>query len=222
MGYSSRDPFEQSRESSPCLASQRLVRGTVTVARIPQARRRGSRALFRPLSWYGKRLYRLATLTTDPRNDSEKHFALVRLGHEQPTSARERLWLLMQAVCRYAGAAKRAARTDVLREEAGALLAFARAGKSKVDHVELYVLRLSSELRPQRRRGTVIVDLQCRISAVATYRCARRPPPIRGLISSARRGPPTDLLSPTNHADMSRVLSRPSAFPLALTTVFGT
>lgn len=81
------------------------------------------------LGWlrrYGARVDRLANLAAEPRNYCEKHFVRVCVGHEEPTTPRERLWLLMQVVCRYVEAADRAARTDVLEEEAVALRGSAR------------------------------------------------------------------------------------------------
>ena len=153
MGHNaSGNPFKQARETSPARFTDDSY--------VAPSRWRSFRKLdalvrtryFGPdeLAWlsrYGARLDRLATLNVDPRNDREKHFVRVCLGHEQPTNARERLWLLMQVVCRYEEAAARAARTDVLEEEAVALRAFARAAKAKTDHLEAFVLRLSSELR---------------------------------------------------------------------------
>ena len=153
MGHNpSRNPFKQARETSPArLADDSYVAPSRwrTFRKLDASVRT---RYFGPdelgwLSRYGTRLDRLATLAVDPRNEREKHFVRVCLGHEQPTNARERLWLLMQVVCRYEEAAARAARTDVLEEEAVALRAFARAAKAKVDHLEAFALRLSSELR---------------------------------------------------------------------------
>ena len=99
------------------------------------------------------RLHRLATLALKPRNDRERHFVRVCLGHEQPTNARERLWQLMQVVCRYEEAAERPARTDVLEEEAGALRAFARAAKANTDHPASQRLTTSMRSRSGCRRS---------------------------------------------------------------------
>ena len=125
MGHNpSRNPFKVARETSPArLADDSYV----ALSRWRTFRKLDASIRTRyfgpdELAWlsrYGTRLDRLATLAAEPRNDREKHFVRVCLGHEEPTSPRERLWLLMQVMCRYEEAAERAARTDVLEEEAG-------------------------------------------------------------------------------------------------------
>ena len=51
----------------------------------------------------------LACLRTNPETDAEKHFVKVCLGHEEPQTIRERLWLRELTVVRYKASLKRVA-----------------------------------------------------------------------------------------------------------------
>jgi len=100
---------------------------------------------------YGARLDELACLRDNPRDDSEKHFidVCVTTGTE-PRSAIERLWLLVQVVCRYQRSVERAARADMAEHDAVALWAENRALKAQNDHLELFTVRLQRELKELR------------------------------------------------------------------------
>ena len=98
---------------------------------------------------YGARLDEIACHRDDPRTEKEQHFLRVCVGDEEPTSPRERLWLLVQLVCRFQRAVDRAARADLAEHDAFALRAENDALKAKIDHLERYVVSLSSTLRAQ-------------------------------------------------------------------------
>lgn len=70
---------------------------------------------------YGARLDELARIRALPSNDDEQHFLTVCMGHAEPRSDRERLWLYAQMVCRYEKSLQRAARTDLVEHENDAL-----------------------------------------------------------------------------------------------------
>ncbi len=83
----------------------------------------------------------------EPANDKEAHFLRVCVGEEEPTSPRERLWLLVQLVCRYQRAVDRAARADLAEQDAFALRAENRALKAKNDHLERYAHGLAKRVQ---------------------------------------------------------------------------
>ena len=94
---------------------------------------------------YGARLDELACFRANPSNDKEAHFLAVCSG-EEPTSPRERLWLLVQLVCRFQRAVDRAARADLAEQDAFALRAENRALKAKNDHLERYAHGLAIQV----------------------------------------------------------------------------
>jgi uncharacterized protein YifE (UPF0438 family) len=95
---------------------------------------------------YGARLDELACHRDNPRNDKEQHFLQVCVGTAEPESPRERLWLLVQLVCRYQRSVDRAARADLAEHDAFALRSENTALKAKNDHLEAYSYRLGREL----------------------------------------------------------------------------
>ena len=52
-----------------------------------------------------------------PSNDDEQHFVTMCMGHAEPRSARELLWLYAQMVCQYERSVLRAARTYLVEHE---------------------------------------------------------------------------------------------------------
>ena len=69
---------------------------------------------------YGARLDELACHRSNPANEKEQHFLRVCVGEEEPSSPSERLWLLVQLVCRYDAAAERAVRVSIAETRADA------------------------------------------------------------------------------------------------------
>ena len=91
---------------------------------------------------YGSRLDELATFRGSPQNEKEQHFVQVCMGDAEPSTARERMWLIVQLVCRFEVAATRSARADLADHDAFALRAENRKLKAKNDHLESFVVAL--------------------------------------------------------------------------------
>ena len=143
---------------------------------------------------YGARLDELACFRSNPGNDKEAHFLAVCSG-EEPTSPRERLWLLVQLVCRYQRVVDRAARADLAEHDAYALRAENRALKAKNDHLERYAYGLAKRVaRMDEERPPPICN-------VLWMTPRFREPEICGpfqawrVMSEALRGPPVGLLT---------------------------
>lgn len=88
---------------------------------------------------YGSRLDELATHRDLPKTEKEKHFVSVCINQAGPTSPRERLWLVVQLVCRFQRVAARSVRADLAEHDAFALRAENERLKAKTDHLEAYV-----------------------------------------------------------------------------------
>ena len=84
------------------------------------------------LNRYGSRLDQLACLTVDPRNEREKAFVKICLGHAAPTTDRHRLWLRAQMVVRYESSLERAALCGAAEQERDAILAKCRQLEGEV------------------------------------------------------------------------------------------
>lgn len=75
------------------------------------------------LNRYGSRLDQLSCLAVESRNEREKHFIGVCLGHHPSATDRERLWLRAQMVVRYEASLERAALCGEALRERDAVLA---------------------------------------------------------------------------------------------------
>lgn len=95
---------------------------------------------------YGARLDELACHRTNPTNEKEQHFLRVCVGEDEPATPNERLWLLVQIVCRYQRAVDRAARADLAEHDAFALRAENNALKAQNDHLERHCVSLWRQL----------------------------------------------------------------------------
>lgn len=95
---------------------------------------------------YGSRLDELATHREVPTNEKEQHFVRVCMGDAEPSTPRERMWLLVQIVCRFEAAATRSARADLAEHDAFALRAENTKLKARTDHFEAYIAQLGREL----------------------------------------------------------------------------
>ncbi len=144
---------------------------------------------------YGARLDELACFRSNPRNEKEQHFLRVCSGEEEPSSPRERLWLLVQIVCRYQRAVDRAARADLAEQDAFSLRAENRALKAKNDHLERYAHGLASRLaRMDEARPAPVCNV---VWMTPRFRepeiCG--PAPAWRVVSASRRGPPVAMLT---------------------------
>ena len=150
---------------------------------------------------YGARLDELACLRDNPRTEKEVHFVKVCIGDEEPDSPRERLWLLVQLVCRYQRSVDRAARADLAEHDAFALRAENNALKAKIDHFERHVVTLTRELkaamaeRPQSICNVVYASLLFRRSEI----CG--PMPAWRVVTAEQRRP-IGILSSRGMADL--------------------
>ena len=91
---------------------------------------------------YGSRLDALASYRELPSNEKERHFVSVCMGDAEPSTPRERMWLIVQLVCRFEAAATRSARADLAEHDAFALGAENTKLKSKNDHLEAFIVAL--------------------------------------------------------------------------------
>ncbi len=143
---------------------------------------------------YEARLDELACHRTDPGNDKEAHFLAVCSG-EEPTSPRERLWLLVQLVCRYQRAVDRAARADLAEQDAFALRAENRALKAKNDHLERYAHGLAKRVaRMEEQHPPPVCNV---VWMTPRFREPEICRPVQAwrVITAGRRGPPVGMLT---------------------------
>ena len=139
---------------------------------------------------YGGRLDELASYRDGPRNEKEEHFLRVCGGEAEPDSPRERLWLLVQLVCRFQRAVDRAARADLAEHDAFALRAENAALKAKIDHLERYALRLQRERGAAAAENPSVCNVVWATGLFAPREKVLGPPPVRFILSAARRGLP--------------------------------
>jgi len=143
---------------------------------------------------WGAHMDELACQRTNPVDDREQHFVRVCLGHEQPQTRRERLWVFVQMVCRYKRAVTRAARADLAEHDAAALRAENFALKAKCDHLEVYAHQIAEEFRAAAAAFPEICNLS---TTAANFNDFREP---RGRIrftTDEPRRPARWLLTPT-------------------------
>ena len=93
---------------------------------------------------YGSRLDALASYREPPSNEKEAHFVSVCMGDAEPNTPRERMWLIVQLVCRFDAVATRSARADLAEHDAFALGAENTKLKAKNDHLEAFIVTLQS------------------------------------------------------------------------------
>ncbi len=144
---------------------------------------------------WGAHMDELACLRTNPATDAEHHFVQVCLGHEEPKTIRERLWLFVQLVCRYDRSLTRAARADLAEHDAAALRAENRALKAKSDHLERYVVQLGRELRAATGEANPRI---CNVQWVSPLFRAPEvcgPPTMRFVMDVKHRGAPAGYLT---------------------------
>ena len=96
---------------------------------------------------YGARLDEIASHRVEPRTERERHFLRVCIGADEPDSPRERLWLLVQLVCRFERVDGRAAKADLAEHDAFALRAENTAVKAKLDRMERYAYGLDRQVQ---------------------------------------------------------------------------
>lgn len=144
---------------------------------------------------WGAHMDELACLRTNPETDGEHRFVQVCMGHVEPQTRRERLWLFVRMVCRFERAVTRAARADLAEHDAAVLRAENRALKAKADHLERYLVVLASELRVATGEDHPgICNVQwatCLFEGPAQF----GPPPVRRVMDARRRGVPVGMLT---------------------------
>ena len=146
---------------------------------------------------YGARLDAIATHRVEPRTDRERHFLKVCIGEEEPESPRERLWLLVQLVCRFEHVVNRAAKADLAEHDAFALRYENDAMKAKLDRMERHAYGL------QRQVQRLEDDLERSVCNVVWMTGRFRVPEVCGpmltwrVMTPERRGPPIGVLTPT-------------------------
>lgn len=99
---------------------------------------------------YGAKLDEIACMRANPVNDDELHFLQVCQRQAEPRTARERLWLYVQLVCRYERSLQRAARTDLVEYENDALRIENRALRADMTALEREYMEILSELKMHR------------------------------------------------------------------------
>ena len=106
------------------------------------------------LNRYGSRLDQLSSLVAEARNEREKHFVGVCLGHHDPDTDRERLWLRARMVVRFQASLGRAARCDEAersRDELAARLATALDDLQSCQMDQFDVIRLKWDVEALQR-----------------------------------------------------------------------
>ena len=128
---------------------------------------------------YRSRLDELATYRELPSNDKERHFVSVCMGDAEPSTPRERMWLIVQLVCRFDAAATRSARADLAEHDAVALRAENTKLKTKNDHLESFIGALQRGDHPLDDRPTEVRPICNVVQATMLFsQCSAWPPGI--------------------------------------------
>ena len=99
---------------------------------------------------YGAKLDDIACMRVTPANDDELHFLQECQRQSEPRTARERLWLYVQLVCRYERSLQRAARTDLAEHDTEVLRIENRRLQIDLTTLEREYMDILRELKMER------------------------------------------------------------------------